>query len=121
MKLGQGMRNTVLRGGLALGLVLVWMMMGQAWAADADAARKLAKQNNCFRCHAVEREKNGPAWAEIAIKYKDKADGEAKLMKHLTSAPKVKLREDNVEEEHKIVKFRDHAELENLARWVLSL
>jgi cytochrome c len=90
-------------------------------AVDADAARKLAKQNNCFRCHAVEREKNGPAWADIGTKYKSKPDGENSLIKHLTSAPKVRLREDDVEEEHKIVKFRSHDDLENLARWVLSL
>ncbi len=94
---------------------------GSALAVDDDAARKLAKQNNCFRCHAVEREKNGPAWADIGTKYKSKPDGEARLLKHLTSAPKVRLREDDVEEEHKIVKFRKHEDLENLARWVLSL
>jgi cytochrome c len=92
-----------------------------AFAVDDEAARKLAKQNNCFRCHAVEREKNGPAWADIGTKYKAKPDGEAKLMKHLTSAPKVKLREDGVEEEHKIAKFREEADLKNLVDWILSL
>ena len=105
---------------LLLGVVLGGVALS-AHAVDADAARKLAKQNNCFRCHAVEREKNGPAWSEIGTKYKGKADGEAKLIKHLTSAPKVRLREDDVEGEHKIAKFREQAELENLARWILSL
>jgi len=100
---------------------LLSLLSSAALAVDADAARKLAKQNNCFRCHAVEREKNGPAWADIGTKYKGKVDGEAALIKHLTSAPKVRLREDDVEEEHKIVKFRSHDELVNLARWVLSL
>jgi cytochrome c len=100
---------------------LLLLLSSAVLAVDADAARKLAKQNNCFRCHAVEREKNGPAWADIGTKYKGKADGEAALIKHLTSAPKVRLREDDVEEEHKIAKFRSHDELENLARWVLSL
>lgn len=94
---------------------------GAALAADDLAARKLAKANNCFRCHAVEREKNGPAWSNIGAKYRLKPDGEEKLMKHLTSAPKIKLLEEGTEEEHKIVKFRDVAELKNLVRWVLSL
>lgn len=119
------MRNGVDVWGLPLGLgVLLFLVVSGSSVAsevDANAARKLAKQNNCFRCHAVEHEKNGPAWASIGTKYKGKPDGEAKLVKHLTSAPKVRLREDDVEEEHKIAKFREDQELVNLARWVLSL
>jgi cytochrome c len=108
-------------------LFLLWAVFAMGLSeivcaeADANAARKLAKQNNCFRCHAVEHEKNGPAWASIGSKYKGKPDGEAKLIKHLTSAPKVRLREDDVEEEHKIAKFREDQELINLANWILSL
>lgn len=92
-----------------------------ALASDDVAARKLAKENNCFRCHAIEREKDGPSWSSISDKYRQKSNGEAKLMEHLTSAPKIKLREQGVEEEHKIAKFRDKSQLENLVRWILSL
>lgn len=92
-----------------------------ALAADDLAARRLAKENNCFRCHAVEREKDGPAWSAIGAKYRQKPDGEAKLMHHLTSAPKIKLLEQGTEEEHKIAKFRDPAQLKNLVQWILSL
>lgn len=92
-----------------------------ASGVDAEAARRLAKQNHCFRCHAVEREKNGPAWTDIGTKYKNKANGEAKLLRHLTEAPKVRLREDGIEEEHRILKHQGNADLENLARWILSL
>jgi cytochrome c len=28
---------------------------------DAEAAKALARQNNCFKCHSVEKEKDGPA------------------------------------------------------------
>ncbi len=90
-------------------------------APDEVAARSLAKENNCFRCHAVDRDKDGPAWSAIATKYKNTADGEARLMKHLTSAPRIKLLEEGTEQEHKIAKFRDKAELRNLVDWVLSL
>lgn len=109
---------------LFAGLLLAGLaIQGSAHAQviNPDAAKKLAKANNCYRCHAVERDKNGPGWAEIGNKYRSKPDGEAKLIKHLTSAPKVKLLEDNVEEEHKIAKFREEADLINLARWILSL
>lgn len=90
-------------------------------AADDLAARKLAKANNCFRCHAVELDKNGPAWSSIAAKYRLKPNGEEKLLHHLTSAPKIKLLEEGTEEEHKIAKYKDVAELKNLVKWILSL
>lgn len=92
-----------------------------AGAFDDMAARKLAKDNNCFRCHAVEREKDGPAWSSIGAKYRQKPDGDAKLMHHLTSAPKIKLKEQGTEEEHKIAKFRSEDQLRNLVQWILSL
>lgn len=110
------------RFGQILGFSLLVLSTGSlAGEIDVAAARKLAKQNNCFRCHAVEHVKNGPAWVTIGTKYYGKPDAEAKLIKHLTSGPKVRLREDDVEEEHKVIKFRDEQELVNLARWILSL
>lgn len=102
-------------------LVLCAILGMSAHAQDEYAARTLAKQNNCFRCHAIDREKNAPAWSAIAVKYRSKPDAEEKLLKHLTSAPKVKLLEDGIEEEHKIAKYSDRAELVNMVRWVLSL
>jgi cytochrome c len=92
-----------------------------AMANEDAAARKLAKDNNCFRCHAIDREKDGPSWSSIGDKYRQKPDGEAKLLTHLTSAPKIKLREQGGEEKHKIAQYRDESELTNLVRWILSL
>lgn len=102
-------------------LLLAGHLVAPAWSADDLAARKLAKANSCFRCHAVERSKNGPSWSEISAKYRIKPNGEEKLINHLTSAPKIKLLEEGSEEEHKIAKFRDQAELKNLVQWILSL
>jgi cytochrome c len=102
-------------------LPLIALACHGAHAADDLAARRLAKENNCFRCHAVEREKDGPAWSAIGAKYRQKPDGVAKLMHHLTSAPKIKLLEQGTEEEHKIAKYRDEAQLRNLVQWILSL
>ncbi len=102
-------------------LPLIALACHGAHAADDLAARRLAKENNCFRCHAVEREKDGPAWSAIGAKYRQKPDGEAKLMHHLTSAPKIKLLEQGTEEEHKIARYRDEGQLRNLVQWILSL
>ena len=88
-------------------------------AVDADAAQALAKKNDCFKCHAVDKTKKGPALKKIAAKYKGKPEGQEKLIKNFTTGPKVKL-EDGTEEEHKIIDTKDVAQLKNLADWILS-
>jgi cytochrome c len=85
---------------------------------DADAAQALAKKSNCFKCHAVDKKKDGPAYKEVAAKYKGKADAEDKLFKHVTTGPKIKI--DGQEETHEIVKSKDDAQIRNLVRWILS-
>jgi len=88
-------------------------------AVDADAAQVLAKKNDCFKCHAVDKTKKGPSLKKIAAKYKGKPDGQEKPSKNMTTGPKVKL-EDGTEEEHKIIDTKDQAQLKNLADWILS-
>ncbi len=90
-----------------------------AHAFDAEAAKKLAKKNDCFKCHAIDKTKKGPSYKKIAEKYKGKADGQEKAIKNMTSGNKVKL-EDGTEEDHKIIDTKDPAELKNLADWILS-
>jgi cytochrome c len=88
-------------------------------AVDADAAQALAKKNDCFKCHAVEKSKKGPSLQKIAAKYKGKADGQEKVIQNITSGNKVKL-SDGTEEDHKIIDTKDAKELKNLADWILS-
>ena len=92
----------------------------EAFAVDAAAAQALAKQNNCFKCHAVDKKKEGPAWKEVAAKMKSDKDAEAKLIKHLTSGPKVKF-EDGHQEDHPILKSKSPEDTKNLVDWILSL
>jgi cytochrome c len=87
---------------------------------DADAAQALAKSNDCFKCHAIDKTKKGPAYKKIAAKYKGKAaEGEEKILKNITTGPKVKL-EDGTEEDHKIIDTKDEKQLKNLIGWILS-
>jgi cytochrome c len=91
-------------------------------AVDAEAATALAKQNNCLKCHAVDKDKDGPAFKKVAAKYKGKADAEARLVEHITSGEKAKF-PDGHEEEHKIVKTsppKDMAQVKNLVQWILA-
>lgn len=93
---------------------------GNAAAFDEEAARALAKKNDCFKCHAVDKTKKGPSYKKIAAKYKGKPEGQEKAIKNMTSGNKVKL-EDGTEEDHKIIDTKDQKELKNLADWILSL
>lgn len=86
---------------------------------DADAAQALAKKNDCMKCHAIDKTKKGPSYKKVAAKYKGKADGEEKIMKNITTGPKVKL-EDGTEEDHKIIDSKDPKALKNLIDWILS-
>ena len=88
-------------------------------AIDEDAAQALAKKNDCFKCHAIDKTKKGPSYKKIAAKYKGKAEGEEKAIKNMTSGNKVKL-EDGTEEDHKVIDTKDPKELKNLVQWILS-
>lgn len=54
------------------------MVAGSAMAADMPA---VAKKNNCTACHAIEKKVVGPAWKDVAAKYK----GDAGAVAHLTT------------------------------------
>ena len=50
-------------------------------AADAEKAKALAQSKNCLACHAVDKKLVGPAYTEVAKKYKGNKDAEALLIK----------------------------------------
>jgi cytochrome c len=88
-------------------------------AVDEAAAQALAKKEDCFKCHAIDKTKKGPSYKKIAAKYKEKKLGEKEAIKQMTTGPKVKL-EDGTEEDHKIIEAKDPKVLSNLAQWILS-
>ena len=105
---------------ISASLVLAFAAMSPAQAAvDADGAQALFKKNDCTKCHSVDKTKKGPALKKIAAKYKGKADGQDKVIKNMTTGPKVKL-DDGTEEDHKVIDTKDAAALKNLADWILS-
>ena len=107
-------------------LVVSWIagaMLLASWtspvgAVDEDAAVKLAKKGNCFKCHAVNKRKKAPAYAEVAEKYRSKPDPRRTLYLHITGEPIVKLAEGD--EPHAPPPSKSDAELYNLIDWILS-
>jgi cytochrome c len=104
--------------GALMGLVAL-LVTNPSFAFDEDAAKALFKKNDCTKCHAPAKSKKGPSLKKIAEELKGKPDAEEKMLKHMTTGPKVKL-EDGTEEEHKIIETKDKAELKNLIQWILA-
>lgn len=80
-----------------------------AAAGAASAQEALAKSSGCLNCHAVDTKKMGPAFKDVAAKYKGKADAEATLTAKVSGGkdhPAVKAGPDDVK---------------SLVKWVLSL
>jgi cytochrome c len=93
-----------------------------AFADNSEDMLALARQNGCLKCHAVDKHKDGPAWRDVAAKYKDKDHAETvkKLIYHITSGEKAKF-PDGHEEEHKIIKTKDVAQQTSLIEFILAL
>ena len=53
--------------------------IGIAAAAPAFAQADLAQKKNCLACHAVDQKLIGPAYKDVAAKYKGQKDAAAKL------------------------------------------
>lgn len=109
----RGLLGTLLAG------AMLSLATSPAAAFDEAAAKALAKDNDCFKCHAIDKTKKGPSYKKIAAKYKGKPDGEEKTIKNITMGQKVKL-EDGTEEDHKIINTKDPKELKNLVQWILA-
>ena len=98
-------------------VAVAFVFSGNAFAVDADAAKMLARQNGCFKCHTIEnnpaKQKDGPPWSKVAVKYRGKSDAESRLVLISRAGEKAKF-PDGHEEDHKIIKTKDMAQIKNL-------
>jgi cytochrome c len=69
------MKLTVISASLGLALA-----SGAALAADAQ---QLLKDKACLSCHQVDKKLVGPAYKDVAAKYKARKDAEAYLVKKI--------------------------------------
>ena len=79
-----------------------------AASGAANAQEALAKSDGCLNCHDVSAKKVGPAFKDVAAKYKGKADAEAMLVNKISKGeghPKTKASPDDAK---------------GLIKWVLS-
>lgn len=93
------MKSVVIAAAVAAGL---------AFAGTASAQEAAAKSAGCMNCHDVATKKIGPAFKEVAAKYKGQAGAEKKLEEKLEKKeghPEVKAKGD---------------ELKGILKWVLA-
>lgn len=64
--------------GLALGLLLTCSAANAG--NPASPAETLARKSGCLACHGVQEKKLGPAYAEVAAKYKGDKSAQARLV-----------------------------------------
>lgn len=65
---------------LAIAAAGSMLVAAQANAVDAAAAKALAQKSGCLACHSVETKVLGPAYKDVAAKYKGDKTAEAKLV-----------------------------------------
>ena len=98
--------------------IVLMTLISLACSGPVLASEAMAKADGCLNCHAVDSKKVGPAFKDVAAKYKGKADAEATLYKHVTTGPMVKV--DGKEERHEIIKSKDDREIKNAIAYILS-
>ena len=89
---------------------------GIAMTGQVQADEALAKAKNCMSCHSVDKKIVGPAYKDVAAKYKGDAKAPAALAAKIKAGGKgvwgqVPMPPNNVTED----------EAKKLAAWVLSL
>jgi cytochrome c len=73
------------------------MLAGPAFAQEDDteeptdletAALALADKHGCFTCHAIDQKVIGPAWKDVAAKYRDDPGAEDRLVNKVSKGGK---------------------------------
>lgn len=57
----------------------VVLAVGVLVASSGFASESIAKRSGCFSCHQIDKKVVGPAYKEVAAKYKGQPDAIAKL------------------------------------------
>jgi cytochrome c len=96
--------------------VAMMAVAGIVMAGQAQADEALAKAKNCMSCHALDKKLVGPAYKDVAAKYKGDAKAPAMLATKIKTGGKgawgeIPMPPNNVTPE----------EASKLAAWVLAL
>ena len=99
---------------VVLGCTLI--ASGAHAAVDEAKAKQLAQKYNCLACHSVDKKLVGPAYVDVAKKYKGDSGAEAKLTAKVKNGGSgvwgaIPMPPNNVPD----------ADVKTLVDWILSL
>lgn len=83
------------------------------------AATALAEKHGCFTCHAIDKKVVGPAWQDVAAKYRGDATAEARLVNKVSRGGKGVWGNDMAMPP--FGPYVKEADIRTLVRFVLSL
>lgn len=102
----------------------VWMGMAAAAAllvsGYAAADQALATKDGCLACHGIDKKIVGPAYKDVAAKYKGDKGAEAKLIKKVTAGGVGVWGQIPMPPKGGNAAVSD-ADVKTLVKWVLSL
>ena len=85
---------------------------------NADAAKALAEKNLCFSCHKVEEKLVGPSYRNVAQKYQNDVEAQARIIARLQKGGKGVWGTMPMPPVGKDV---PEADLKTIVAWILSL
>ncbi|HEY0905930.1 MAG TPA: c-type cytochrome [Methylophilus sp.] len=99
-------------------LLATALLAGAASAIAAGSAEALAQKSGCLLCHSVEKKVLGPAYKDVAAKYKGDKSAEAKLIQKVKTGGSGAWGDMPMPPNSPQVKDED---IKTLVQWVLSL
>jgi len=101
-----------------VGFSVLLMAGNQAQAVDVKAAEALAQKSNCLACHGIASKIIGPAYKDVASKYKGDKTAEAKLIQKVKAGGSGVWGTMPMPPNSPQVKDED---IQTLVKWILSL
>ena len=98
-------------------ILVAALAVGALMSQAAFANEQLAKEKNCLACHAIESKLVGPAYKDVAAKYKGDKTAEAKLATKILKGGSGVWGAIPMPANPQV----SEAEAKTLAHWVLSL
>ena len=99
------------------GILVAAVAVAALASNSAFASEQLAKEKNCLACHAVDHKVVGPAYKDVAAKYKGDKSAEAKLATKVQKGGGGVWGQVPMPANPQV----NEAEAKKLAQWVLSL
>jgi cytochrome c len=99
------------------GAMLALAPMAATAAVDAAQAEALAKKYNCLQCHTADKKILGPAYKDVAAKYKGNKDAQALLVKNVKAGSKGTWGPVPMPPNDKL----SDAEVATLVEWILAM